>query len=65
MNVIEREYPLQANGARTSDWLGQVQDGILYAYDLGMLESEDASTVMFTKGDFEQALKKVSRKIKK
>jgi hypothetical protein len=65
MTVMEREYSLEANGARTSDWIGQIKDGILYAYDLSLLESEKESMSVYTKADFERDLKKVSRKIKK
>lgn len=64
MVVIEEKNSLKANGARTSDWIGQIEGGVLYAYDLGMLEPENKG-IEFTKEDFEKALEKVSRKIKK
>ena len=64
MAVIEEKNQLKANGARTSDWIEQIKDGVLYAYDLSMFESENQETE-FTKQDFEKALGKVSRKIKK
>lgn len=40
MIVMQGEVSLQANGARTSDWIGQFNGGILYAYDLSTLVSE-------------------------
>ena len=63
MTTTEVEYPLQANGARTSDWIGQIEDGVLYAYDLDMQETVDNGTTILTKEDFENDLRKVSRKI--
>jgi len=56
---------LQPNGACTSDWIGQVKNRTIYAYDISTLVSENAETTPFTKENFEHALKKVSRKIKK
>lgn len=52
-----------SSGARTSDWIGQVKDRILHAYDLGSSGSEGTGSAGLTKEDFEQVLKKVSRKL--
>jgi hypothetical protein len=65
MTVMQEKGSLQATGARTSDWIGQIKGGILYAYDLGTLVSERKEPIEFTKEDFDQALKKVSRKVEK
>ena len=35
MAIIQEEYPLRNGSASTSDWIGQVEGGIIYAYDLG------------------------------
>lgn len=56
---------LQANGASTSDWIGQIKDRVIYAYDISSLVSEDAETIQFTKEDFEHVPEKVNHKIKK
>jgi len=37
MVIIQEEYPLRKGCATTSDWLGQVKGGVIYAYDLGDL----------------------------
>ncbi len=65
MVLIQEKVSLQANGARTSDWIGQVKGGVIYAYDLSTLVSEREGITEFTKEDFERALKKVSRRVKK
>lgn len=65
MAIIQKTESLQANGARTSDWIGRIKGGVIYAYDLGSLASNGVGTISFTKEDFEHALKKVGRKIKK
>lgn len=46
MVMIEEKNSLKANGARTSDWLGQVKGGILYAYDLSTVVSENKGAVV-------------------
>ena len=65
MVIIQQAVQSQTSGARTSDWLGQVADHVIYAYDLSKLGYENVENIEFTKSDFEQALKKVSRRIKK
>ena len=65
MVVIQEKVSLEAKGARTSDWIGQIKGGVLYAYDLSTLVSERKGISEFSKEDFEIALKKVSRKAKK
>jgi len=65
MVVIQEKVSLEAKGARTSDWIGQIKGGVLYAYDLGTLVSERKGITEFSKEDFEIALKKVSRRVKK
>ena len=40
MVMTQEKISIKANGARTSDWLGQVEGGILYAYDLSSFTSE-------------------------
>jgi hypothetical protein len=37
--IQQQEYPLQTNGASTSDWIGQVKGQVIYAYDLNSLLS--------------------------
>ena len=37
--IKQQEYPLQTSGASTSDWIGQVQGRVIYAYHLGTLSS--------------------------
>lgn len=37
--IKQQEYPLQTNGASTSDWIGQVKGQVIYAYDLNSLLS--------------------------
>jgi len=39
MAIIQEEYPLRNNNATTSDWIGQVEGRVIYAYDLGTLFS--------------------------
>ena len=63
--IIQEKASLQANDASTSGWIGQVKGGVIYAYDLSTLVSERKGNTEFTKEDFEVALKKVSRKVKK
>ena len=65
MTVIQEKDSLQAKGARTSDWIGQIKGGVLYAYDLSTLTSEGKELIEFTKEDFGKALRKASRKVKK
>ena len=65
MVMVKEKDSLQAKGARTSDWLGQVKDGVLYAYDLSTLVSKSKGITEFTKKDFEIALKKASHTVKK
>lgn len=65
MAVMQEKDSLQANGARTSDWIGRIKGGVLYAYDLSTLASERKEPIEFTKEDFERALKKVSKRVRK
>ena len=65
VTVIQEKDSLQANGARTSDWIGQIKGGVLYAYDLSTLASEGKEPIEFTKEDFERVLKKVSKRVRK
>lgn len=65
MVVIKEGVSLEAKGARTSDWIGQIKGGVLYAYDLSTPISGEKGDAEFSKEDFEIALKKVSRRIKK
>jgi hypothetical protein len=37
MVTIQEPVSLQPTGARTSDWIGQIKGGVLYAYDLDTL----------------------------
>jgi len=62
MVIVQQLESLQTNSASTSDWIEQVKGCVIYAYDLGTLVFEGAGIVQYTKDDFEQALKGVSRK---
>lgn len=60
--MMQEQVSLQANGAKTSDWIGQVKGGVIYAYDLSTLVSEVKEKSDFTKEDSKNALKKVEVK---
>jgi hypothetical protein len=67
MVMMEGTNSLKANGARTSDWLGQVKGGILYAYDLYTVVSENNSTTLTSEAWLygnPEALVKVRRGLK-
>jgi hypothetical protein len=48
------------SGAKTSDWIGQAIGGVIFAYDLGDIISENKGEIAYTKEDLEQALKRPS-----
>ena len=43
--VVQREYPLRASGASTSDWIGQVNGSVIYSYDIATLGNTSISNV--------------------
>ena len=45
MIIIQEEYPLRNGSASTSDWIGQVEGGIIYAYDLSGLSLEEQEII--------------------
>lgn len=61
MAIIQEECPLRNNSATTSDWIGQVKDGVIYAYDLGTLSS---GAIEFTKPDNQNMVHKAVQKYK-
>ena len=48
--MIDTGTPSQNSSASTSDWIGQAQGRVIYAYDLGML-LERAPATNFVWGD--------------
>lgn len=46
------------SGAKTSDWIGQAIGGVIFAYDLGNIISENKGEIDYTGEDLEQALKR-------
>jgi len=69
MIVMQGEVSLQANGTRTSDWIGQVKGGVLYSYDLSISVSErqtgmtqtQRTHLNETKKTYHSALEQLSR----
>lgn len=63
MTIPMTGQELKNSGASTSDWIGQTEDKAIYSFDLSNLVSQNTKgTPIFTKNDFEQALRKVSRR---
>lgn len=44
MTIIQQEYPLGNSSASTSDWIGQIKGGVIYAYDLVLYPGAIGST---------------------
>ena len=59
----QHEVPLRNSGASTADWIGQTKGRAIYAYDLAAVAGESSETAGLTKEDFEDALRKASRRI--
>ena len=73
MIIIQQEYPLGNSSARTSDWIGQVKGGVIYACDLDSLGKSECidrlnnqnmvhKTVQKYKGRFKEAWEELSDK---
>ncbi len=54
--AIQRATPLEANGARTSDWIGRIKGHVIYAYDLGSPTTSSARFIDFTIKDFDEQI---------
>jgi len=62
MTTTQLATPLQPNSASTADWIGQVEDHVIYAYDLNSMVSQNAGSIGFIKRDLEQTSEQVCRK---
>lgn len=62
MVVIQQAASSQANSANTSDWIGKLKGGVIYAYDLSVIVSQGVGSIGFIKRDLEQTPEHVSQK---
>jgi len=61
MVIIQEEYPLRNGSATTSDWIGQVKGGVIYAYDLSTL---CAGVIQFSEPENQNMVHKTVHKYK-
>ncbi len=64
MIILQPGYPLRNGSASTSDWIGQVVGGIIYAYDLDTLFSENKAGIAFATPDNQDLVNKAVQKYK-
>jgi hypothetical protein len=65
MNKTQQVNPLLPNSACTADWIGQLNGGAIYAYDITSSIPQRTEVIQFNKEIFEDDLKKVCQKVKK